>query len=124
MCLPRSLLLSQTLYDQLQENKDKWQEEYDENTKLLHAPPKALDEEDVQFFDEQRAAQEEKERLKKEQAIADLADFRSAQVRLLSLRVMTLESIIDHGRCNDHHSYVDSNRTIVLSRLLHLQPPK
>lgn len=124
MCLPRSLLLSQTLYDQLQENKDKWQEEYDENTKLLHAPPKALDEEDVQFFDEQRAAQEEKERLKKEQAIADLADFRSAQVRLLSLRVMTLESIIDHGRCNDYHSYVDSNRTIVLSRLLHLQPPK
>eukprot|EP00750_Incisomonas_marina_P011710 INCI16406.3.p1 GENE.INCI16406.3~~INCI16406.3.p1 ORF type:complete len:175 (+),score=45.75 INCI16406.3:300-824(+) len=70
-----------TLYDQLQENKEKWQEEFDENTKKIYAPPKALDEEDVQFFDEQYASQKEKERLKKEQALVDLLDFKSAQVR-------------------------------------------
>jgi len=48
---------------------------------LIYAPPKALDEEDVQFFDEQAKSIQEKERLKQEQTLAEVVDFKSAQVR-------------------------------------------
>ena len=81
MYVCHAMFMSQTLYDQIQANKDKWQEEFDANTKKLFAPGKALDEDDIRFFDEQREAQLEKERVKKEQALADLLDFKSAQVR-------------------------------------------
>ena len=40
------------LYQQLADIRDRKKEEYDENTKKLFAPPKGLDEDDVQFFDE------------------------------------------------------------------------
>jgi hypothetical protein len=83
VCVRRALLCcasSQTLYDQLEANKAKWQEDYDENTKKIFAPPKALDEDDVQFFDEQHATQLEKERRKKEQELVGLLDFKTAQV--------------------------------------------
>jgi hypothetical protein len=38
------------LYQQLAEIEEQKQLEYDENTKKIFAPPKALDEDDVRFF--------------------------------------------------------------------------
>eukprot|EP01037_Dinobryon_pediforme_P019855 gene19855-20353_t len=43
---------SKPLYQQLAEIKEKKQQEYDENTKKIFAPPKALEVEDVEFFQE------------------------------------------------------------------------
>jgi hypothetical protein len=40
------------LYLQLAQQKDKKKTEYDENTKKIFAPPKALDDEDVNFFED------------------------------------------------------------------------
>lgn len=38
------------LYEQLAEQKEKKQQEYDANTKLMFAPPKALDDEEYSFL--------------------------------------------------------------------------
>jgi hypothetical protein len=40
------------LYQQLADIKTRKDEEYDENTKKMFAPPKALDEDDVRYFQE------------------------------------------------------------------------
>eukprot|EP00635_Sarcinochrysidales_sp_CCMP3193_P010383 CAMPEP_0118896838 /NCGR_PEP_ID=MMETSP1166-20130328/4509_1 /TAXON_ID=1104430 /ORGANISM="Chrysoreinhardia sp, Strain CCMP3193" /LENGTH=188 /DNA_ID=CAMNT_0006835897 /DNA_START=11 /DNA_END=577 /DNA_ORIENTATION=+ len=39
-----------SLYAQLEEQKEKQQDHYDETTKLIFAPPRGLDDEDVAFF--------------------------------------------------------------------------
>ena len=43
---------SKPLYQQLAEVKEKKLEEYNENTKKIFAPPKALDAEDAQFLND------------------------------------------------------------------------
>ncbi len=46
------LAANRPLFQQLAEIKDRKQEEYNENTKKMFAPPRALDEEDVEYFHE------------------------------------------------------------------------
>lgn len=48
--IAKELAQSKPLYEQLAANKAKKQEEYDENTKKIYAPPKALEDDDVQYF--------------------------------------------------------------------------
>ena len=67
------------LYQQLAEQKERKQEEYDANTKLLFAPPKALDEEEVTFLQSIEDHRSKKEQLQKQAEIAALESFRAAQ---------------------------------------------
>jgi hypothetical protein len=67
------------LYQQLADIKNRKDEEYDENTKKMFAPPKALDEDDVMYFQEldnikSRAMDAREIREQKE-----LSSFRTAQ---------------------------------------------
>jgi hypothetical protein len=69
-----------SLYEQLAEKKEKQQAEYDANTKLLFAPPKAIDEEEYSFLqsvEDSRQRQEFEKRLKEEKA---LEEFRAARM--------------------------------------------
>ncbi len=74
-----------SLYEQLSERKEQQQAEYDANTKLLFAPPKAIDEEEFSFLqtvEDLRQRQEFERRSKEEKA---LEDFRAAR-RIESLK--------------------------------------
>lgn len=64
------------LFEQLAEQKQKKQDEYDANTKLLFAPPKALDEEDASFLNTMEDSRQEQERLRKEEEMRQLDVFR------------------------------------------------
>lgn len=68
-----------SLYEQLADRKEKQQAEYDANTKLLFAPPKAIDEEEYTFLqsvEDQRQRTEFERKLKEEKA---LEEFRNAR---------------------------------------------
>jgi hypothetical protein len=67
-----------TLFEQLEEQKQKKQADYDAITKQIFAPPKALDDEEFGFLDSlvnRKQAQEEQRKLKEEE---QLESFRSA----------------------------------------------
>lgn len=66
------------LYQQLAEKRDLKQEEYDANTKKLFAPPKALDADDVEYFDELEANRAKAMEARSQRDEAALESFRQA----------------------------------------------
>ena len=50
--LDRESASAKPLYEQLREQQMRKQDEYDKNTKLMRAPPRGMDEEDVAFFED------------------------------------------------------------------------
>eukprot|EP01039_Chlorochromonas_danica_P001665 gene1670-1819_t len=66
------------LFEQLAEQRQKKQDEYDANTKLIFAPPKALDEEDVSFLRHLENQQQESKLQQKEEEARALEEFRVA----------------------------------------------
>ena len=77
--LKREEAASKPLYLQLQEREAEKQAEYDAMTKKLFAPPRAMDEEDEQFYSKLRDTQERNRRKQQEEERALLAAFRSNQ---------------------------------------------
>lgn len=67
------------LYQQLADIRDRKQLEYDENTKKIFAPPKGLDEEDIEFFNEMDDAKARTEDTNKRQEQAELEAFRESR---------------------------------------------
>ena len=67
------------LFQQLADLKDRKQEEYDENTKKLFAPPKGLEEGDIEFFQEVEEAQARAKEAQKRNEELQLVAFRDAQ---------------------------------------------
>lgn len=65
------------LYQQLAEQKDKKQQEYDAMTKMIFAPPKAIDEEEAGFLRTLYEEKEDTERRKKEDELRQLEEFRA-----------------------------------------------
>ena len=70
---------SKPLYAQLAEIRDRKQEEYDANTKKIFAPPKALDDEDVAFFDDLEDNKKKLLSSRKEREAAAVESFKMAQ---------------------------------------------
>lgn len=77
--LRREEAASKPLYIQLQEREAEKQAEYDATTKMLFAPPRAMDEEDEQFYSKLRDAQEKNRKKQEEEERALLTAFRSIQ---------------------------------------------
>lgn len=73
------------LYEQLAEQRQKKQDEYDANTKLIFAPPKALDEEDVFFLRNLESQQQESKLQQKEEEARAIEEFRVATMMKESL---------------------------------------
>lgn len=72
------------LYQQLADIRDRKKIEYDENTKKIFAPPKGLDEEDVDFFNEMDEAKARTDDINKRLENAELEAFReSRRIELL-----------------------------------------
>lgn len=67
------------LYEQLREQQMRKQEEYDNNTKLMRAPTRAMDEDDVAFFEELEERKNKIKELRNTSEEQQLANFRSAQ---------------------------------------------
>ena len=67
------------LYQQLADLRDLKQLEYDENTKKIFAPPKGLDEEDIEFFEELDTAKERAERDIRRKDDNELEAFRESR---------------------------------------------
>lgn len=72
---------SRTLWEQLEEQKDKKKEEYDAITKKIFAPPKALDEEEVAYLEGVAAKEKSKERARAEEEERELAAFGKEEER-------------------------------------------
>mmetsp|Transcript_23879 Transcript_23879/g.35036 ORF Transcript_23879/g.35036 Transcript_23879/m.35036 type:complete len:200 (+) Transcript_23879:32-631(+) len=70
---------SKPLFEQLAEQQEKKQAEYDANTKLIFAPPKALDEEDVEYFQHMEQLRKQQMTKQKEEEEKELAVFRSSK---------------------------------------------
>jgi FAM192A/Fyv6, N-terminal domain len=66
---------SRTLWEQLEEQKEKKKEEYDAVTKQIFAPPKGLDEEEVAYLEGVAAKAKSKERARAEEEERELAAF-------------------------------------------------
>ena len=77
--LKREEAAAKPLYIQLQEREAEKQAEYDANTKKLFAPPRAIDEEDEQFYSKLRDTQEKNKKKQEEEERALLSAFRSQQ---------------------------------------------
>lgn len=72
------------LYQQLADIRDKKKLEYDEIGKKIFAPPRALDEEDIEFFNDLDDAKSRTDDLHKRQVDAELEAFReSRRIELL-----------------------------------------
>lgn len=72
------------LYEQLADIRDRKKLEYDENTKKIFAPPKGLDEEDIEFFNEMDDAKARADNASKRLVDAELEAFReSRRIELL-----------------------------------------
>ncbi len=72
------------LYEQLADIRDRKKLEYDENTKKIFAPPKGLDEEDIDFFNEMDDAKARADDQNKRLVNAELEAFReSRRIELL-----------------------------------------
>lgn len=67
------------LYQQLAELKAQQQLEYDENTKLIFAPPKALDEDEIEYLKEIEDSDAQRKAQISEIEKGELAAFREAQ---------------------------------------------
>lgn len=83
---PISKSCGKTLYQQLQERNIEKQNEYDAMTKLIYAPPKALDEDDVQYFQELKNKQKNQKEIQKQQENELLQNFRKKQSKQLELK--------------------------------------
>jgi hypothetical protein len=77
--LARESAANKPLYQQLAEQKQKKQEEYDANTKLMFSAPKALDDEEYHFLESLHDAQEQAERFQKQEEEKALEAFRAAR---------------------------------------------
>lgn len=66
------------LFEQLAEQRQKKQDEYDANTKLMFAPPKSLDAEDITFLQGVQDSQQAIQRRRKEEEELALEQFRAA----------------------------------------------
>lgn len=66
------------LYLQLARLADKKQAEYDANTKAMFAPPKALDEDDIEYFNELEATKNDAMEARAKREAEALAGFRQA----------------------------------------------
>jgi hypothetical protein len=66
------------LFEQLADQRQKKQDEYDANTKLLFAPPKALDEEEFSFLQGIEDVAHQVERRRKNEEEIELERFRAA----------------------------------------------
>ena len=77
--------------------KAKKQAEYDQNTKKLFAPPKALDEEEVAFFEQLDETKSKAMKARSEREENALAAFRSAQK----------EQVLDY-LCDKHKIIINS----------------
>lgn len=82
------------LFEQLEEQKQKKQDEYDAVTKLIFAPPKALDEEDVSHFESLAARESQRKALIAEQEEHDVAAFNAARLT----RNLVDDAAEDHRR--------------------------
>lgn len=71
---------SRPLFEQLAEQNDKKQAERDAITKLIFAPPKALDDEEVEFYNDLEERQKQLKELRKATEEEELKHFRSAMV--------------------------------------------
>eukprot|EP01031_Cornospumella_fuschlensis_P027148 gene27148-32794_t len=65
-----------SLFDQLSEQRQKKQDEYDANTKLMFAPPKAIDEEEFAFLKGMEDRRQDIEKRRKEEEDRELERFR------------------------------------------------
>lgn len=72
---------SKPLYQQLAEQKDRKQEQYDANTKLLFAAPRGLDEEEFSFLQNLEDHRSQKVNLQKQAEVDAIEAFRMAQQR-------------------------------------------
>lgn len=75
-----SELSSKPLFEQLESNKAKEQEEYDRVTKLIFAPPKALDEEDVNHFNTIHEREQQRKMKILEHEESEVAAFTNARM--------------------------------------------
>uniref|UniRef100_A0A7S2C286 FAM192A/Fyv6 N-terminal domain-containing protein n=1 Tax=Octactis speculum TaxID=3111310 RepID=A0A7S2C286_9STRA len=73
-------LSSKPLFEQLESNKEKEQEEYDRVTKLIFAPPQALDEEDVHHFNSVKEREQQRRMKISEHEESEIAAFTSARL--------------------------------------------
>jgi len=92
------------LFEQLEDLKAKKQAEYDQNTKKLFAPPKALDEEDVAFFEQLDETKAKAMKARSQREETALASFRSAQKEQTST-----PSINDHIMAIPQKKVVDNS---------------
>ena len=67
------------LYQQLSDLRDQKKLEYDENTKKIFAPPKGLDEEDIEFFNELDNAKAKQDNNVKRHEENELEAFRESR---------------------------------------------
>lgn len=70
--------VSRPLFEQLAEQNDKKQADRDAITKLIFAPPKALDEEEVEFYNDLEERQKKLKELRQATEEEELKHFRSA----------------------------------------------
>lgn len=77
--LARESAANKPLYQQLADIKQRKQDEYDANTKLLFSAPKALDEDEYYFLESLKDSQASAERLNKEEEEKALEQFRIAR---------------------------------------------
>jgi hypothetical protein len=69
-----------SLFDQLAEQSDKKQAQYDANTKLIYAPPKALDEEEFSFLQDVEDERQRAQRSKADDERRALDEFRAKKL--------------------------------------------
>ena len=88
-----------SLYDQLEAQKEKQQEAYDEHTKAIYAPPRGLEDDDVNFFRDQelrhRQAQRAEEKLEVDAFSAARAEFHQEK------KVTVSQAAKNHNRDDD-----------------------
>lgn len=95
-----------SLYEQLEERKLLKEEEYNNNTKLIFAPPRALDEEDVEFFEDLNENKNRELLMRKEKERRELELFRQAQKKDVSSSANSVEKI------GNGNSYASTNTSM------------
>jgi len=86
---------SKPLWEQLQEQRDKQQAEYDANTKLIYAPPKALDDEEYEHLERVYRDKEDARARLKQAEEEEISKFASLQ------KILPVKKLEEH---NDEES--------------------
>eukprot|EP00938_MAST-03A_sp_MAST-3A-sp1_P005423 g5423.t1 len=84
-----------SLYEQLQKQKEKKEEEYQAKQALYFAPPRALDEEDISHLDSLEAKEREKRKRAREQEENDRAAYRVAMSQRSASEAGEVKSTLD-----------------------------